>query len=134
MESLKELYRIGKGPSSSHTMGPNNGAKYFKKKYPDADKYSVTLQGSLAKTGKGHLTDEAVVSAFAPTECKVIWDTESPTPVHPNTIEFTAFCGDTVHGIHSITDIVHHGGGIAFHRLQKSIHGTDLLIQDTSFV
>ena len=91
MESLKELYRIGKGPSSSHTMGPNNGAKYFKKKYPDADRYSVTLMGSLAKTGKGHLTDEAVITALAPVECKVIWDTESPTPVHPNTMELRAY-------------------------------------------
>lgn len=91
MESLKELYRIGQGPSSSHTMGPNNGAKFFKKKYPDADKYTVTLMGALAKTGKGHLTDKAVLTALEPTKCEIIWDESTPTPIHPNTMELRAY-------------------------------------------
>lgn len=91
MESLRELYRIGKGPSSSHTMGPNNAAKLFKKKNMDADLFSVTLMGSLAKTGKGHLTDEAIIDALSPTPCEIVWDKTSPTPVHPNTMEFRAY-------------------------------------------
>ena len=60
MESLKELYKIGFGPSSSHTMGPAIAAKRFKDKNPDATSYKVELYGSLALTGKGHLTDEII--------------------------------------------------------------------------
>lgn len=72
-------------------MGPNNGAKHFKRKYPDADFYTVTLMGSLAKTGRGHLTDEAVLSVFGTDKCKIVWDEESPTPIHPNTMELRAY-------------------------------------------
>ena len=108
MESLKELYRIGKGPSSSHTMGPNNASKYFKKKHPDADLFKVTLFSSLAKTGKGHLTDEAVISAIEPTECSIIWDETSPTPVHPNTMEFRAYKNGEEIGFSRIFSV---GGG-----------------------
>ena len=57
MDSLKELYKIGNGPSSSHTMGPQKAATIFKERTPDAKSYRVTLYGSLAATGKGHLTD-----------------------------------------------------------------------------
>ena len=64
MESLKELYRIGTGPSSSHTMGPERAAHRFKEKYPQADRFLVTLYGSLAKTGKGHLTDDILVKTL----------------------------------------------------------------------
>ena len=60
MKSLKELYRIGNGPSSSHTMGPKKAAEMFLDKNKDANKFIVTLYGSLAATGKGHLTDQAV--------------------------------------------------------------------------
>lgn len=57
MQSLKELYKIGNGPSSSHTMGPKRATEIFKNKYKNADKFRITLYGSLAMTGKGHLTD-----------------------------------------------------------------------------
>ena len=60
MESLKELYKIGNGPSSSHTMGPKKAAERFAERCHDADAYRVTLYGSLAATGKGHLTDTAI--------------------------------------------------------------------------
>ena len=63
MKSIKELYRIGTGPSSSHTMGPRWAAEQFAEKHPDADKYIVTLYGSLAATGKGHMTDIALEDA-----------------------------------------------------------------------
>ena len=66
MESLRELYRIGRGPSSSHTMGPGLAAARFKNKYADADRFTAVLFGSLSKTGKGHLTDQAIRDAFSP--------------------------------------------------------------------
>ena len=62
MESLKELYRIGSGPSSSHTMGPKRAAERFAERCRDVDAYRVTLYGSLAATGKGHLTDSEIFS------------------------------------------------------------------------
>ena len=72
MESLRELYRIGAGPSSSHTMGPQRAALLFKARHP-ADSYRVTLYGSLGATGRGHLTDVALVRAFAPAAVEILW-------------------------------------------------------------
>ncbi|HBF95753.1 MAG TPA: serine dehydratase, partial [Porphyromonadaceae bacterium] len=66
MKSLKELYRIGNGPSSSHTMGPKKAAELFLERAPGAAKYVVTLYGSLAATGKGHLTDTAILNVLEP--------------------------------------------------------------------
>jgi L-serine dehydratase len=71
MESIKTLYKIGHGPSSSHTMGPANAAKYFKNRYPSADAFNVTLYGSLALTGRGHLTDQAVIQTLAPIKTNI---------------------------------------------------------------
>ena len=94
MESLKELYRIGTGPSSSHTMGPERAAHRFKEKYPQADRFLVTLYGSLAKTGKGHLTDDILVKTFAPLPVEIRFDlSDKPLP-HPNTLELTAIEND----------------------------------------
>jgi L-serine dehydratase len=73
MQSLKYLYRYGMGPSSSHTIGPNNAAMQFKAKNIEAKSYRVKLYGSLSLTGKGHLTDKAIISAFAPVYCEIIW-------------------------------------------------------------
>ena len=64
MKSLRELYRIGQGPSSSHTMGPRMAAERYLEKHPDAVRFRVTLYGSLASTGKGHLTDYAILSVL----------------------------------------------------------------------
>lgn len=66
MQSIQTLYKIGHGPSSSHTMGPANAAKYFKNQFPHADEFIVTLYGSLALTGKGHLTDQAILQTLSP--------------------------------------------------------------------
>ena len=93
MQSLKYLYRIGKGPSSSHTMGPLAAAKRFLDENPDADSYKVILYGSLAKTGKGHMTDIAVSEIFAKKNCEIIFDCETPTDYHPNTMDIIAFSG-----------------------------------------
>ncbi|MCM1310409.1 MAG: L-serine ammonia-lyase [Bacteroides sp.] len=92
MESIRQLYKIGYGPSSSHTMGPRNAAKAFGKKNPQAARFEVTLYGSLAATGKGHLTDKAIIdvlSKVAPTE--IIWQPDVFLPFHPNGMTFTAF-------------------------------------------
>lgn len=90
MESIRELYRIGHGPSSSHTMGPRKAAEAFKQRYPSVTKYQVTLYGSLAATGKGHLTDFAIQSAFAPTPVTIIWKPKELLPFHPNGMQFEA--------------------------------------------
>ena len=66
MKSIKELYRIGVGPSSSHTMGPRNAAERFLAKHPEARGFEVTLYGSLAATGKGHMTDVAILETLSP--------------------------------------------------------------------
>ena len=91
MKSLKELYRIGIGPSSSHTMGPQRAAKMFLQRNPNAASFEVTLYGSLAATGKGHQTDVAIVgvlSAAAPTE--LVWQPSVFLPYHPNGMRFVA--------------------------------------------
>lgn len=91
MESLRYLYKIGRGPSSSHTMGPDRAAYLFKNKYPQADKYTVYLYGSLSDTGKGHKTDVAIIEALAPTEAEVIFAGMPSFPLpHENTMDFHA--------------------------------------------
>lgn len=94
MKSIKEIYKIGKGPSASHTMGPFRAANVFKEKFPDAKRFSVTLYGSMAATGKGHQTDLAIVEAFSPKEVEIIWQPEIFYPKHPNTMEFVAYSNE----------------------------------------
>lgn len=88
MKSLRELYRIGKGPSSSHTIGPERACLLFKAQYPDADSYEVTLYGSLAKTGAGHGTDTVIQSVLE--KVSIRFDTKTATP-HPNTMDIVAY-------------------------------------------
>ncbi|MBQ4349572.1 MAG: L-serine ammonia-lyase, iron-sulfur-dependent, subunit alpha [Clostridia bacterium] len=92
MKSLKHLYKIGRGPSSSHTMGPDKAARYFKSTYRGADSYKVILYGSLSSTGKGHKTDEAILDVFAGDDIELVfgpWETENLP--HENTMEFIAY-------------------------------------------
>jgi len=97
MQSLKELYKIGRGPSSSHSIGPDRAARGFLARYPDADSFKVILYGSLAYTGKGHLTDVVIKEAFEPKECEVVFDYDTPCDVHPNTMDLFAIKnGNTV--------------------------------------
>lgn len=91
MQSIKEIYKIGRGPSSSHTMGPEKAAKVFLLKYPDADSFEVILYGSLAKTGKGHHTDLAINSVLGESRTKIIFDTETSELPHENTMDFIAY-------------------------------------------
>ncbi len=91
MESLKELYKIGRGPSSSHTMGPEKACKIFKEHNPDADRFKAILYGSLSKTGVGHGTDRVIKVTLEPTPCEVIFNnTETDLP-HPNTMDLIAY-------------------------------------------
>lgn len=91
MKSLKCLYKIGRGPSSSHTMGPDKAARYFKNAHPDADGYKVILYGSLSGTGKGHKTDEAILDVFEGGIEVVFGSVETEGLPHENTMEFFAF-------------------------------------------
>lgn len=106
MESLKELYRIGRGPSSSHTMGPGFAAGRFAAAYPSATHFKAVLYGSLAKTGRGHLTDVAIRDAL-PKSVDVVFDTETMQS-HPNTMELEAFSGSESIGKWKIISV---GGG-----------------------
>ncbi len=89
MQSLKYLYRYGMGPSSSHTIGPNNAARQFKGKTSEATSYRVKLYGSLSLTGKGHLTDKAIIDVLAPVSCEIIWS-DQELAYHPNGMKFEA--------------------------------------------
>jgi L-serine dehydratase len=94
MESIKEIFRIGNGPSSSHTMGPKKAAEIFKSKYPHAESFNVTLFGSLAATGKGHLTDIALTQALYPQKLNIDWKPEVFLAKHPNSLKLEAFDGN----------------------------------------
>ena len=89
MITIKDLYKRGIGPSSSHTMGPVRAVQQFLQRYPHANSYSVTLYGSLALTGKGHGTDRAIIAAFAPSNVDVVFDLSTQVP-HPNTMDLVA--------------------------------------------
>ena len=92
MESLKELYRIGKGPSSSHTMGPQKAAQIFAAHHHDAKAFKATLYGSLAATGKGHMTDVAIEEVLKPiAPINIDWKPSVFLPFHPNGMTFSAF-------------------------------------------
>ena len=88
MKTLKELYRIGYGPSSSHTMGPRFAAERFMERTPTARKYRVTLYGSLAATGKGHLTDMALYEVLGRERTEIVWKPEVVQTFHPNGLFF----------------------------------------------
>ena len=91
MTTIRELYKLGRGPSSSHTMGPEKACLIFKEKYSDADYYKVILFGSLAQTGKGHRTDYAIEQAFFPKRVDIEFDCLTKDLPHPNTLNIYAY-------------------------------------------
>jgi len=91
MKSIREIYKIGKGPSSSHTMGPERAAKLFKKDYPQADAFRVILYGSLSKTGVGHGTDAVVKEVLSPVATQIEFSKEELPGHHPNTMDLYAY-------------------------------------------
>ena len=106
MKSIKGVYKIGNGPSSSHTVGPFRAAKAFRERFPEADVYRVTLYGSLAHTGDGHGTGKAVREAIPQAEITV--DTDEKNLPHPNTMDFSAYKNGVLLGQNRIISI---GGG-----------------------
>ena len=90
MKSIREIYKIGKGPSSSHTMGPERAAKIFREENPQADAFQVVLYGSLSKTGIGHGTDRVIRETLAPLPTEIIFSDEVIPDSHPNTMDLIA--------------------------------------------
>ena len=108
MKSVRNLFKIGIGPSSSHTMGPAFAAERMLLSYPDADRYEVILYGSLAKTGEGHGTDRAIADVLTPIDTEIIFDTETEDLPHPNTLKISAFKDGSLIGEEKFMSI---GGG-----------------------
>jgi L-serine dehydratase len=90
MESIQELFRIGCGPSSSYTMAPRRAAELFRQRNTEATRFRVTLYGSLAATGRGHLTDAAIKIALVPMPVEVVWRPDKTLPFYPNGMAFEA--------------------------------------------
>lgn len=99
MESIRRLYRIGMGPSSSHTLAPREAAARFREQAHEAVRYKVILYGSLAATGEGHLTFQAIRTSLEPVETQIVLEPSIEKPFHPNCMEFSAFdsTGNTTH-------------------------------------
>ncbi len=95
MKSIKNLFKTGYGPSSSHTMGPSFAALNFSKKFPEADFIKVILYGSLAKTGSGHGTDRAIKETLKSIKTEIIFGTKTENIKHPNTVDFAAYKNNT---------------------------------------
>ena len=108
MKSIREIYKIGKGPSSSHTMGPERAAKLFLSRYPDATSFTVILYGSLNKTGVGHGTDRVLLDTLGEHRTNIVFSKEEWEGMHPNTMDFAAFAGDNQIGWLRVESI---GGG-----------------------
>lgn len=106
MRTIQTVFKIGQGPSSSHTVGPFRAAQWFKEQYPQADAFSVTLYGSLAFTGEGHGTGKAILRVLP--GARIYFDTRVTDLPHPNTMLFQAYQGDRLLGEKQITSI---GGG-----------------------
>lgn len=110
MLSIKEIYKEGYGPSSSHTIGPARAAEIFMQKHPQTLNFRVTLYGSLALTGKGHHTDGAIIKSFLPKLVNVIWKPEESLPLHPNGMIFEALNPETHETVDS-WEVYSIGGG-----------------------
>ena len=109
MKSIRDIYKIGKGPSSSHTMGPERAAKLFLSEHPEADRIQVILYGSLSKTGVGHGTDRVLREVLSPVKNEIVFSQEDPQDLgHPNTIDFFAYQGETQTGHIRVESV---GGG-----------------------
>lgn len=123
MKSLKELYRIGPGPSSSHTLGPQRAASLFKARYPMAHHFEVELFGSLALTGKGHLTDYIIIKTMQPKDCVVLFKNRRDLK-HPNTMHLMAM--DEQHKLLGEWTVYSIGGGAIQIEGEESKEGADV--------
>ena len=127
MKSIREIYKIGKGPSSSHTMGPERAALQFMKEYPDAARYQVILYGSLNKTGVGHSTDRVLMDTLGNDKTEIVFSPDSWEGMHPNTLDLIAFDGEGIKlGRQRVESIG--GGDIRFPGQQKA-EGEEIYIE-----
>ena len=126
MKSIREIYKIGKGPSSSHTMGPERAAQLFVKKYPQAEHFRVTLYGSLNATGVGHGTDRVLKEVLGEDRTKIVFSPETWEGMHPNTMDFSAFAEDLEIGHLRVESI---GGGDIRLPGQKIAQGEEIYIE-----
>ena len=106
MKSIRTIYKYGCGPSSSHTVGPTIAAKVIKKYYPEADRFEAVLYGSLALTGRGPMTDRAIMSILD--NCSIIFDYKKTDLPHPNTMVFRVFKDDELVAERTVLSV---GGG-----------------------
>ncbi len=128
MESLRELYKIGVGPSSSHTMGPQRAAQYILKKYPDALRFHVDLHGSLALTGKGHLTDDIIEKTFAPIPVTFSFKSDE-LAYHPNGMLIHVFNQDNQE--EDVIEVYSIGGGSIVFQGEKENQMIDVYKEKT---
>lgn len=129
MQSLKELFKIGNGPSSSHTMGPKRAVEIFKNKNKDATGFKVILYGSLALTGKGHLTDYIIKETLKDYKTEIEFNTKEECSVHPNTFDIFALKGDEVVSNWRVYSV----GGGTFQIEGKKILPFEEVYNETSF-
>lgn len=94
MQSVTTIFKVGNGPSSSHTMGPARAAEIYRKKHPDCSHFKVELFGSLAATGKGHLTDRAIQNSLYPSKVNFVWKPQVYLARHPNAMKFSSLTAD----------------------------------------
>ena len=129
MKSIKDIYKIGVGPSSSHTMGPAKAMKIFASEYPDADKYEVTLFGSLSDTGKGHGTDVAIKNASGGKTVDITFNSSDRDLPHENTMDLYAIKSKKVVGKMRVMSVG--GGDIRIEGRDDS--GVDEIYSESSF-
>lgn len=125
MHSIRNLYKIGNGPSSSHTMGPKVASEYVLNKYSDCDYIKVTLFGSLAFTGKGHLTDYIIEKTITSRDvkCEIIFNYADLELEHPNTLNFEVYKNNKIIGEETILSI---GGGLIKVKDMESVNNVDV--------
>ena len=126
MESLRELFKVGNGPSSSHTIGPRKAALAFLEKHEKSVSFKVVLYGSLALTGKGHLTDKAIEEVFQGKDLEIVWEPTISKEFHPNALLFEAY---DAQGKKTDEDLVYSVGGgriVYDHNKDKEFETADL--------
>lgn len=127
MKTIKELYRIGLGPSSSHTMGPRKAAEIFGARHPEAARFEVTLFGSLGATGKGHMTDVAIMDAIP--GITIVWEPKTFLPFHPNGMEFRSY--DAADQLTDQWTVFSVGGGALAEEGQKDLETREIYEMNT---
>ncbi len=126
MKSIRDIYKIGKGPSSSHTMGPERAARLFRSQHPEADSFQVILYGSLSKTGVGHGTDRVVREVLSPLPTEIVFSKEELAGSHPNTMDLIAIRDGKTVGTLRVESI---GGGDIRFPGQKSEKSDEVYIE-----